>query len=317
MKVYATASPNIPLEKQGWKLEKTAIALGGFDAIHLGHQRIIETMVQLAKEKNLTPVVYLFQNQPKAFLQGIEGKYVQTMEQRLACLEGLGVSVVVAEWFTRDYAEISPQTFVEDYLKKWLGAEVVVAGFNYRFGHAGEGNIATLSDLAEPLGIEVQEIPCVTYQDAPISSSRIRQFLDQGELEQVTACMGRPFSVYGRVIEGAHIGHKLGFPTANMAFLEEQALPGYGVYLTKVRIGTTWYPAITNVGNQPTVGRDCPCMESHILNFDENLYGMELELCFYSKLREIQKFNTPQQLQEQLEQDRKAATDYFSMKTIK
>ena len=314
MRIYAQEDRRESLRDGTWRLSHTAVALGGFDAMHIGHQAIIRNVVACARAQGLTSVVYLFRNQPRSVLTGGTGPSVNTFSRRLAILEELGVDAAVAEWLTPAYQNIPAQTFVETYLRDWLGAEYVAAGFNYRFGRRGEGDIETLKRLGSECGIRVHSMPCVTLGGEPVSSTRIRQLIQSGRMEEAAACLGRRFSVDGKVVDGNRLGRTMGFPTANLDLPEDHILPRYGVYVSQTRADGHWYPSITNVGDKPTVTRHYPCIETHLLGYSGDLYEKEIEIQFWTYLRGITKFSGMEGLKAQLELDKQSALRYFEEK---
>ena len=314
MRFYAQEDRSQSLRDGTWRLSHTAVALGGFDAMHIGHQAIVRDVVAYARAHGLTSVVYLFRNQPRSVLTGEAGPSVNTFSRRLAILEELGVDAVVAEWFTKEYQTIPAQTFVETYLREWLGAEYAAAGFNYRFGRRGEGDIETLRRLGSECGIRVHSMPCITLDGAPVSSTRIRNLIQDGAMEEAADCLGRKFSVGGRVVDGNRLGRTMGFPTANLDLPEEHILPRYGVYVSQTRADGRWFPSITNVGDKPTVTRHYPCIETHLLGYRGDLYGKEIEIRFCAYLRGIKKFSGMEELKAQLKRDKQTALRYFEEK---
>ena len=298
------------LLRQGFSLSRTAVALGGFDAIHVGHQAIIRRVVAAARERGLSAVVHLFCNQPRTVLCGGAAEQVCDMETRLAVLEQLGVDAVVAQWFTRDYLGITPQMFVKDWLKDCLDAKFLAAGFNYHFGSGKTGDAAMLERLAAPLGMTVSCVPCVEVLGKPVSSTRIRELIRAGSMEEAAACLGRPFSMQGTVVCGNQIGRTIGFPTANTEIPSGLILPKFGVYVTEAMADGVWYTAITNVGSKPTVVPNQTCIETHLLGYHGDLYGKKLKLRFYRHLRDITRFPSLDALRTQLQQDSAAARQY-------
>jgi riboflavin kinase/FMN adenylyltransferase len=221
------------------------------------------------------------------------------------------VAVVVAEWFTPAYKEILPETFVNEYLKKHLDARYVAAGFNYPFGKNGAGDRETLKELCNACEIEVRSIDAVSVDDAIVSSSRIRELIQEGNMQDAARCLGRQFSLTGTVTSGNQIGRTLGFPTANLACPNHVMIPKFGVYLARVQVNGVWHPAICNVGARPTVIDHTPWLEAHLLDFYGDLYEQEIEIAFCDYLREIRHFESLAALQNQLEQDKAAAREYF------
>ncbi len=289
----------------------TAVALGGFDAIHIGHRAIIRRVVEEAKKKNLISVVYLFRNCPRAVLTGEEVPMVNSFEERLKILEQMGVNQVVADWFSAEHQGISPEQFVSETLEQTLRARFVAAGFNYRFGAKGAGTVKTLQALGTKSNIEVAEMECVSCMGKPVSSSRIRGLICAGEIPEANACLGRRFSLGGRVEKGAQIGRTIGFPTANIPISEEVLAPRYGVYITETEVDGVLYPSMTNVGAKPTVGNITPSVETHIPGYDKSLYDKEIKVYFHRFLREIQTFSSTEELQNQLQQDSRETEEYF------
>ncbi|MBQ2613743.1 MAG: bifunctional riboflavin kinase/FAD synthetase [Clostridia bacterium] len=292
-------------------LSGTAIALGGFDAIHMGHQAIIRNVVAYAKQEGLTSVVYLFRNQPREVVTGEALPSVYSFEKRLEILEELGVDVVVAAWFTPQFSQISPEEFVEEILKKQLDARYLAAGFHYRFGKKGAGDMTLLKKLCKPLDIAVYEQAEVQVDGETVSSTRIRELLQKGDLAMAERCLGRPFSMSGEVVSGNQVGRTMGFPTANMVCPKGLVVPKFGVYLTQTEVDGRWYPSITNVGARPTITDQMPWIETHLLDFQGDLYGKQIQVAFLSYLREITKFPSLDALKEQLFRDKLAAKEYF------
>ena len=302
--------------KELWKNElrffNTAVALGGFDAIHTGHIAIIKNVVEVAGERGLNSLVYLFCNQPRNVLDGVDSPQINALEKRLEILDNLGVKTVVAQWFTPEYLHISPEQFVKKYLVERLGAKYIAAGFNYRFGYGGRGDISLLDKLCKPFGIQVCSIPCVKKGGITVSSTRIRELISYGNIEEANACLDRKFSIEGTVIKGNQVGRTIGFPTANMVMPSELIIPKLGVYITEVIIDEKRYTGITNVGTRPTVLSDEPFIESHILDFSGDLYEKKMEVRFCHYLRDIVEFENLEKLKTQLEIDKKSAREYFS-----
>ena len=311
MQVYTSENQNDTIFNNINNLKNTAVALGGFDAIHAGHREIIRNVVDYAKVNNLTSVVYMFRNQPKAVLGAEERRNINTFRQRLEIVEALGADVVIAQWFTPEFKNVSAENFIKLYLRDWLDAKYIAVGFNYRFGKNREGNIDLLQKLGDKYGIRVCSIPSVNINGAPVSSTRIRNLIQNGKMEAAGDCLGRHFSIQGLVISGNRIGRTIGFPTANLNLPKTGVVPKYGVYISKTRAYNTWYPSITNVGSRPTVENGQYFIETYISGFDGDLYNADIEIRFYSYLRGIVKFSDLEELKAQLEKDKKNLKKYF------
>ena len=305
MKIYAGA------EIKGLKLNNTAVCLGGFDAIHIGHRAIIEDVVEYAKKNGRISLVYMFKNSPREVLTGEKVSYINTFEKRIGLMEDLGVDIVVADDFTKAYSEILPQEFVEKYLVKRFGARYVVTGENYRFGKKGMGDNCILKELLKEYSVEVKAIPCVEFRDEVVSSTRIKGEILNGRVDQAEKMLGRSFSISGQVVEGNKIGREMEFPTANMVIPKGGVMPKYGVYITRTEVDGIWYKSITNIGGKPTVEEDAECIETHIMGFNKNIYGKTIEIEFCRFLREIIKFENIGQLKAQLERDKEEMWNFF------
>ncbi len=288
----------------------TAVALGCFDAMHLGHRAIIKDVVDTAKEKGLKSLVYFFINTPRSVISNTEVPQINTLSERLSVLEEMGVDIAVARRVTPDFLSLSAEYFVKNILADKLGAKYICAGFNYRFGKGGLGDIDYLIELGKKLGIVVKSVSCVELDGEAVSSSRIKELLMSGKIEDANACLGRTFSVSGKVLSGNHIGRTIGFPTVNLDIPKGKLYPAFGVYITRVKVDEKSYPSITNIGTRPTVD-DEAFIESHLLDFSGDLYDKEITIEFYSHLRNIEKFENLDELKGQLEKDKLSARRFF------
>ncbi len=276
---------------------KSAVALGQFDALHIGHMRIIRETVKYARQNNCIAIVQIFE-------MSEEGNgCINTLKQRIDLLEKAGVDIVVVEKFDDKFKKTKYQDFVFKYLNQFYKAEAVFVGFNYRFGHRAEGDAEKLLDECQKYGIRVFVQPSISMNGI-VSSTRIRKLLAEGNVKSAAIIMGRRFSVSGAVIEGKAIGREMGFPTANMKMLKNYGVLKQGVYSVIVEVDNRKYRGITNVGEKPTV---CDCsrnIETHIIGYDGNLYGKEITLEFYKRLRDVIKFRDIDELKKQLEKDK-------------
>jgi len=290
----------------------TVIALGMFDGMHMGHQALISRAVELGRQHDLLSMVYTFYNHPMEVFAKAP-VLLSTPEQRRTLMLEMGVDIVEMPVFDEPTAHMPPEDFAsllaEKYRAKW-----VVAGYNYTFGYKGAGDVALLSRLGAHLGFEVCMMQPVEYQEAPVSSSRIRKAIEQGSMELAHAMLKRPYSLQGRVGEHRHIGRTLGFPTANLLPEAGRALPLPGVYATIAKTTEGRFPAVTNVGNNPTVQGKCTTIETHILDFSADLYGQCLSVEFYHRLRGEKTFASRQELAQQITQDAAAAKALFLRK---
>jgi len=289
------------------RLNWPVVTLGVFDGVHLGHQRVIQKTINLANKRNGESVILTFDRHPKSFLSQKQQSCITSLEHRLVLFEQLGVDISVVLEFSRKIAEISAEDFITKIIHEWLGARVVVLGFNCSFGKNRRGNASMVCDFARKYGFEVITCDPVEFEGEITSSTTIRKEIIQGNLQKAKGMLGRRVSVFGMVIKGSGRGKGLGFPTANLN-LHHEIKPPSGVYATKAYLDGREYNAITNIGNCPTFEKntqnDEPVVEVHIIDFNESIYGKDLEVQFLYKLREETKFKNADELKRQLERDK-------------
>lgn len=287
--------------------EPTFIALGSFDGIHRGHKKIINTLKKISNEENVKSMVYTFRNHPRDVVgEKSETKRIMTLECKISMLKELGVDIVNFATFDKEYMQISPEDFIKKLITHY-NMKGIVVGFNNRFGYKNTGNTKLLKELGDKYGFKVIVIDGVTYNDEVISSTLIRKKLENGEVEEVINYLERPYSMAGIVVEGRKIGRTIGFPTANMTIDKEKIIPKGGVYYTKVEIGEKFYKGITNIGYNPTVNGNNLTVETHILDFDKDIYGKKITVYFFKRIRSEKKFNSVDELKERLKLDYKFA----------
>ena len=294
------------------ELASPILTIGVFDGVHLGHQEILKRVVSRAAEAGGAAVVLTFRPHPqKVISPGDAPLLLQTDEQKIELLEREGIDVLVRMPFTRKLSLLSPRQFVESVLHQ-RGLREVCVGSNFRFGHRRTGDFPLLCELAEECGIRVEGIEQVRMPQGRISSTRIRENLRLGRVWEASSMLGRPYEIWGTVVKGAGRGARLGFPTANLQVLNE-LIPAVGVYVTQVECDGVPVGSVTNIGVRPTLtpGTDpLPVVESHILDFDGNLYGQPLRLRFLKRLRAEKKFDDVEKLQHQIQCDIQSARDY-------
>ncbi len=288
---------------------KRAVALGVFDGVHLGHRAVLCSVCGIQH-----PDAPPFLTATALSIVGIPKSDARLTDDRteLDLCNTLGID----EWLQLPFDRISsmsPQAFVEDILYRQLHAQVVCCGENYRFGHGGTATAQTLCDLCRPLGIRVIVVPMVQKDGTPVSATRIRNALTQGDMAQVNACLGRPYTVCGTIEQGNHIGRTLGFPTVNQPLSPVLALPRFGVYASLVVVDGIQHFAVTNIGVHPSVGcADTPQAETWIADFDGDLYGRTVTVQLIAFLREERAFSSVEQLKETITEDKSAALRYLS-----
>ncbi|MBW2275557.1 MAG: bifunctional riboflavin kinase/FAD synthetase [Deltaproteobacteria bacterium] len=290
---------------------RPVLTIGNFDGLHLGHRAIMDTVIERARILDGEAVVMTFDPHPRKVLRPEQApRLLATLEQKLEVLEEIGVDMVIVETFDEQFARLEPQIFVEEYIYERVRPMEVFVGYDFHFGRDREGSMRLLTETGPMLGFAVTIIPEVKVGGRDVNSTRIRDLLAKGNVEEALNLLGRPFGVRSRVQEGDRRGRELGFPTANLD-PENEVLPGAGVYAGEVRIldeGNPGqgerFPAVINVGYRPTF-RDGQGLlaEAHLLDFDGDLYGRSVELCFMHRLRSERKFPGPEALREQIARD--------------
>lgn len=264
-----------------------SIAIGHFDGVHRGHQNVIRQAVNAAKESEMLSAVLTFDPHPKEVLGQGEQYYrcLTPFDAKTALFAELGVDLVFIMKFDLEFASVSPERFVNEVLRT-LRAKQVVVGFDFNFGHKGSGNAETLKQLAEP-DISVHIIEPLIENGVKVSSTYIREALEQGDLELAERLLGRPYEVEGIVVHGDKRGRTIGFPTANLQFNAPYIAPRLGVYAVMAWIGDTSYPGVLNYGLKPTFNKDelKPVMEAHLFDFNSDIYGEHMRLQLLSFIR--------------------------------
>lgn len=282
---------------------ETAIALGNFDGVHIGHQKLIKEMVENAKAFGLKSSVLLFNNHTKTVLEGKGPKLITSLKQKYDLIESLGVEIIYTMTFNENIMKLSPEEFVNGILIEKLNCKAVAVGTDYRFGHKASGNANLLKELGIKFNFFVNIVSPMYVDDEIVSSTKIRGLISEGDIDMAKILLGRDYSIKGRVIHGKKMGSKLGFPTANIELSENYIIPKNGVYNTRTIINNKEYLSATSVGYNPTFSEDRLKIESHIIDFNENIYDKSIELVFIKYLRDEFKFDTIELLKEQMGKD--------------
>ncbi len=304
MKIYKGEMPCIK--------EKTAVALGNFDAVHIGHTKVIGQAVSYAKNTDCISLVCMFENTPSDFVNNNPPREINSLEKRLSILESMAVDIAVILKFDEKIMNMSCEDFVKSYIVDIFNAKYVVTGDDFRFGKNGCGDTEKLRSECVKYGVKSSFENEVTYDGVRVSSTDIKEMIACGNVEKAAKLMGRYYSMRGKVIKGNGIGlKKLNFPTANIEIPKGRVLPKNGVYATLTTVDGKEYKSITNIGAKPTVNDFNLCAETHILgNFNE-LYGKNIEIEFVQFVREIKKFENINELKAQLEKDKEKIIKFY------
>jgi riboflavin kinase/FMN adenylyltransferase len=279
--------------------------MGTFDGVHRGHQEIIHQLVAGAHAVNVPAVVLTFDPHPVAILRPERApKMLTSPDKRAELFSDLGIDLAITHPFNPEVAALSAHAFLTQ-LKNHLGFSQFWVGYDFAMGHNREGDIPTLRRLGKEMGFQLHVIEPIVFEGKTISSSQIRRLVAAGNVEEAGDLLGRPYQLGGTVIEGAKRGRTIGIPTANLVVDEQRAYPARGVYACRAWINQTPVNAVTNIGLRPTFesGIVQTSVEAHLLDFSGDLYGRELELEFFARLRDEQKFSGIEALVAQIQQD--------------
>jgi riboflavin kinase/FMN adenylyltransferase len=287
--------------------KNAVITIGTFDGVHHGHKAILQQLVNHAKETGGESILLTFEPHPRKLLFPEQSlKLLTPLADKIEQVEREGVEHIVVVPFTKEFADLSSEAYIEDFLVKRFHPESIIIGYDHRFGHDRKGDIHMLKASADKLGYKVFEISAQLIDEAAVSSTKIRKALQEGHVADAAKMLNRNYSIKGKVVKGAQIGRTIGFPTANIAPLsEDQIIPANGVYAVKVIIDDLAHNAMLNIGIRPTVSKDLQLhIEAHILNFSDDIYGKTVTIEFIARLRDEQKFPSLDALKEQLQKDK-------------
>jgi len=294
---------------------KTIATIGTFDGVHIGHQKIIDRLVKSAKRKNLDAVVLTFFPHPRMVLQKDANiKLINTINEKAQLFEKLGVDNLVVKKFTKQFSRLSAEDFVKQVLVNKLKIENIIIGYDHHFGRNRNANINDLRTFGKTYNFEVEEISVQDINEVAVSSTKIRNALNEGDIKTANTFLGYNFMLTGVVIEGKGLGKNIGFPTANI-FIEEsyKLIPKQGVYIVKSNIEGKNVFGMMNIGTNPTLGENKQSIEVHFFNFSKNLYNQNIQVGLLQRIRDEEKFNSLDNLKEQLKKDKQTALDFIAL----
>jgi riboflavin kinase/FMN adenylyltransferase len=288
---------------------KPVVTIGTFDGVHLGHQKVILRLQEFAKQHEGETVIFTFHTHPRLVTSPNETnlRLLTTLSEKIILFEKYGIDHLIIYPFDKSFSELSYSEFVEKILVEKIGTHCLVVGYDHKFGKNREGGFDYLKNCAEKHKFEIERLDALLIDEDSVSSTKIRDALQNGEIEKANHYLGYEFTLHGKVVNGKQLGRKLGFPTANIeASDKHKIIPGYGVYAVKVEFNNHVYNGMLNIGTRPTFNNnaDNRSIEVNIFDFEGDIYGKEITLKFIGKIREEQKFENIEMLVKQLEIDK-------------
>lgn len=289
--------------------QKPVVTIGTFDGVHLGHRQVILRLQEIAQKHGGETVIFTFHTHPRLVTAPYETnlRLLTTLKEKTKLFEQYGIRHLVVYPFDKAFSELSYSEFVENILVNQMRTHCLVVGYDHKFGKNREGDFEYLQKCASKFNFEVEKLDVLTFEKESISSTKIRQSLENGEIEKANRFLGYRFTLHGTVIDGKRIGRKLGFPTANIEASDKfKIIPGYGVYAVRVHINNDKYNGMLNIGTRPTFNNnaDNRSIEVNIFDFEGDIYGSEITLEFVGKIRNEQKFDGVESLVVQLQKDK-------------
>lgn len=303
--LYRLSNTRIPEGSYG-------LGLGNFDGIHLGHAGIIDVLKAECESMGIPSVIYTFRRHPENILiMDKKTPIILSNEQKASILDKKNVDFLFFEEFTEEFSKIKPYDFVKNILVEEFSAKLVVVGYDFTFGIKGLGKANDLIELGKEFDFKTIIVPPVEVDGIAVSSTYLRELISLGDMEKYTRMTNRQYSIPGEVTVGRKVGSKIGFPTANILPRDGYALPSAGVYASKTKLDGVMYESITNIGTNPTFGCRHTTIETHIFNYEEKLYGQNIEVFFYKKLRDEIVFGSVDELRKRISSDIEEAKKYF------
>jgi len=287
------------------KLDNAVVTMGTFDGVHLGHQQIFKDIVNTAIQHQSKSVVITFDPHPRKVLNpSVQIPLINTLEEKIELLAQTKIDYLIVIHFDKQFSELSSLDFITEILVNKIGCTQLVIGYDHHFGKNREGSFEYLKNNGHLFGFEVKEISAQKVNETKISSTAIRQYVIDGEIQKANQLLNYPYTLTGSIINGEKIGRTIGFPTANFQVSNEKLLPKIGVYLAKIEIENNSFFGMLNIGNKPTFGSNLLSIEIHIFDFNQDIYNKKAKLLLYQRIRDEIAFNNVNELVYQLEKDK-------------
>ena len=287
------------------EVKRSVVTIGTFDGIHLGNKKILSRLIKSSKNKDLNSVVLTFFPHPRIILNKYnEVKMIDTLDEKIIHLNEIGIDSLVIHPFDKNFSLLSANQFIKDFLVDKLKIKHIIIGYDHRFGKGREASVTDLKNYADDYDFTVEEIKAQEIEKITVSSTKIRNSINQGDIKTTEKYLGRSFNLTGKIVKGDGLGKKINYPTANI-FIEEtyKIIPKDGVYLVETIIEDKLFNGMMNIGHRPTIGTNVKSIEVHLFNFNEDIYGKVISIKMISKIRDEKKFSSIQALKEQLVKD--------------
>ena len=292
------------------------LTVGTFDGVHLGHRKIIARLHDLAKAINGESIIFTFDPHPRKIVAPAETnlRLLTTLDEKIELFEQSGIDHLIVYPFTPEFAQLTYEQFVEQILVGQIHTKSLVVGYDHKFGRGRQGDFEFLKECADRHEFQIEKLDVLLVNESNVSSTKIREAIQIGDFTTANAFLGYSFVLHGTVVEGQKLGRQIQFPTANIEASDpDKIIPGYGVYAVQAKVQNKTYRGMLNIGSRPTVNRnaDHRSIEVHLFDFDSDIYGEHLELIFFRKLREENKFESLDALKEQLAKDKANTISFF------
>lgn len=289
-----------------------AATIGNFDGVHLGHREILSGIKEQCQVDGLSFVVITFVPHPTCILRPQDHFLINSYKERREMLETMGVDFLYEINFTRDFSTQKPEDFLATYLFSNPSLKKLFMGYDFAFGANKSGDFSLVKEYSKQQNVQVYRLDEYQKGEHKVSSTMVRDLVKAGEVQKAQQLLGRKFTLSGRVTKGEGRGRQLSFPTANLEYLIERLVPKSGVYVTEVRLRTGVFGSVTNIGYNPTFNNDqLTRVETHILDFNKDIYGEEIEIIFHQRLRDERKFSSVEALVKQIGEDVRSGREFF------
>lgn len=297
-------------------IERPVVTIGSFDGVHIGHRQVVENLKAEARLRGGKSVVFTFWPHPAVVLGTEQFRLLSTLDEKIELFRQTGIDYLIVAPFSKAFSQIEYRDFVRDILVGKLHIDTLLLGYDNKIGHKGRGRFDEIGQLAADYGFNIKKMSVIAEGDNPVSSTKIRELLSQGEVSKAADLLGRQYSLTGKVVRGNHIGSTIGFPTANLQPDECKFVPGNGVYAVSAQVADKQYFGMLNIGSRPTIDTSNKerSIEVNLFNFAGNLYGQSLTLNFIEKIRNEQKFSSIEELKKQLQADSRLIMEKVGMK---